>query len=181
MLIKSSDSCLVIVDIQESLTPLVLSPREVINNTVRAIKAADIMKVPVLTAEQYPKGLSNTVIDLRELLEPQKIFAKTTFSAFKNKDFASALKKTAKKQVIISGIEAHICVLQTAFDLKEAGYEVFVILDAISSRNELDLTTAKERMRQNGISLITLDMLIFEWLSDSARVEFKQMREEVIR
>ena len=135
MLMKRDDSLLLIIDVQERLAPAMDSPREVITGCAKLIGVARRLGVPFIITEQYPKGLGPTMADLRQAAgDDAGYLSKTEFSCARNKEIMNNIKKSGKKQIIIAGIESHICVLQTALDLKELGYEVFVVSNACSSR-----------------------------------------------
>ena len=174
MLIDRKNAVLVLIDVQENLTPVVSQPRAVIDGCARLARGAGLLKVPVVATEQYPKGLGNTIFDVRRFLDGAAIVEKQSFSAFKEPSFVGALEKTGKKQVVLAGIEAHVCVLQTAFDLKNAGYSPFVVIDACSSRHAVDFETAKNRLVAGNIPLVTTEMALYEWLETAKAPEFKE-------
>lgn len=120
MLISRTDSCLLIIDVQERLAPAANDPRRVIEGCSRLLKGADVLNVPVIITEQYPKGLGPSIFDIKDAA-PQKAlyFPKTSLSAVREEGFMEKINALGKKQIIIAGIEEHICVLQTAVELKE--------------------------------------------------------------
>ena len=180
MLIDRNDSTLLIIDVQEHLTPALKTPRDVITGTERLAKGAKMLGVPVIATEQYPKGLGPTIFDVRSVLAPEDFFEKCAFSVLAQDGFRERLEAHGKKQVIITGAEMHICVLQSAIALKESGYFPFVVENACSSRFDRDFLAAKDRLTQEGIPLVTVEMVLFEWLRTSKAPEFKQVQSQLV-
>ncbi|MEM6998876.1 MAG: hydrolase [Pseudomonadota bacterium] len=177
------NSCLIIVDIQAKLTAAM--PDKVISrlrkNTEILIDAANQLNVPIITTAQYPKGLgpieefiSNRVSD------SAKNFDKTCFSSLGADQFTEHLNQINKKQIILLGIEAHICVLQSAIELLDEGYDVFVVTDAIASRKLTSYDTALIRLNQAGCSLLNTESVLFEWLRDASHPEFKTLSKLIL-
>jgi nicotinamidase-related amidase len=182
MRIKADQSCLVIVDVQERLAPVMADPRKVIDGTSRLLAAAARLEVPALISEQYPKGLGPTMVDLRKIMPEEDAYVqKTSFSCAGDPAFMAKFEGLGRRQAVIAGIEMHVCVMQTALDLKEKGYDVFVVVDASGSRFPLDEETAKLRFTAAGIHLVTIEMVIFEWLQRSGTPEFKDITRSLIR
>jgi nicotinamidase-related amidase len=175
MLLACEHSCLLIVDVQERLTPVMTDPRRVIHQGGLLIRAAARLGLPVLATEQYPKGLGPTMIDLRQLLPAQDILAKTHFSAASDPAVLARVRLTGRQQIVLAGIEAHICVLQTALDLKSKGFKPFVVADACASRRLESEQMAWGRLRQEGVPLLSLEMVIFEWLHASTNEAFREL------
>jgi len=181
MRIQASQSCLIIVDIQERLAPVMADPRKVISGGARLAAAARRLEIPTLISEQYPKGLGPTMIDIREVVPEMECYVeKTAFSCMGEPVFVEALATFGRPQVVVAGIELHVCVMQTALDLKEKGFEVFVVVDASGSRNAIDEDTAKARLTAVGIHLVTIEMVIFEWLARAGTPEFKDISKTLI-
>lgn len=181
MRIQASQSCLIVVDIQERLAPVMAEPRKVIEGGARLAAAARRLEIPTLISEQYPRGLGPTMIDIREVVpEPETYIEKTAFSCMGEPTFVEALAAVGRRQVVLAGIEMHVCVMQTALDLKEKGFEVFVVVDACGSRNAIDEDTAKARFTAAGIHLVTIEMVIFEWLERAGTPEFKDITKTLI-
>jgi len=167
---------LLIVDFQEKLFPLVDHPCELLTNTLKAIEGCLILKLPILVSEQYPQGLGNTVEPIRQLLgNSQPYFPKTVFSCAKSGDLLAHMQALPVTQWILLGLEAHVCVLQTARDLLERGLEVIVLNDAISSRSIFDFSTAIAEMRDWGVRVTSTETVLFELLVDSKDPAFKQI------
>ena len=176
MLMKRDDSLLLIIDVQERLAPAMDSPREVITGCAKLIGVARRLGVPFIITEQYPKGLGPTMADLRQAAgDEAEYLAKTEFSCASNKEIMNKIKKSGKKQIIIAGVESHICVLQTALDLKELGYEVFVVSNACSSRRPLQGIIAFQRLLRHEVDVVSIEMVIFEWLEKSDHPQFKEI------
>ena len=175
MLLKAADSLLLVVDIQERLLPVMSSPREVIHNSRRLMQAAQRLAVPIMVSEHYPKGIGHTVFDLREFIPEGAVIEKSHFSCAAHPGFLGQLGVFAKKQIVVVGTEAHVCVLQTVIDLKALGYSVFVVQDAISSRKKESVDLAVERMRMNNIPILNTEMVLFEWLNKAGTPEFKDL------
>ena len=182
MLINSKDALLLIIDIQEKLTPTTDSPREVITNSCKLVELAKALKVPFIINEQYPKGLGPTMADIRQVAgEDADYIEKITFSSAKDTKTMQAIKKSQKKQIIIAGIETHVCVTQTALDLKAEGYEVFLVADACSSREREQNIFGLQRMLQNNIQIVTFEMVFFELFQKAGTPEFKELSKKLIK
>lgn len=181
MLMKREDSLLLIIDVQERLAPAMDNPREVITGCARLIGVAKNLQIPFIITEQYPKGLGMTMVDLRNEAGPDtEYFSKMEFSCARNTEIMNKIKESGKKQIIIAGIEAHICVTQTALDLQAAGYEVFVVSNACSSRQPVQAVVAFQRLLRHGIDMVSVEMVIFEWLEKAGSEEFKHISKKYI-
>lgn len=179
MLIDAAKSTLLLVDVQERLLPAMAAPLEVENRCLTLIKAARTLAVPITVSEQYPKGLGRTVPALgAELGTEAKVFEKLAFSCWQDKamkDHFIAHHETQRPLVILAGIESHVCVLQTALDLAAAGFGVFAVADAMSSRAASSEQLAHARMRNAGVELINTEMAVFELLRKARTPEFKTL------
>lgn len=181
MLLHKDKSALLIIDVQQKLSPLVLDPQSMILRCQWLEKLAVKMNVPILLSEQYPSGLGETAEPLRSIPEVEDCISKVSFSCMQEPVYIERLNKLEKTQLVLAGIEAHVCVLQTAIELKEVGYEVFVVVDAVSSRKEMDLKYGLKRMKQAGIHLVTAEMVFFEWIKKAGTPEFKALSKEFLR
>ncbi|QDP72990.1 hydrolase [Legionella israelensis] len=181
MLLNKNKSALLIIDVQEKLSPLVLNSSSMILRCQWLEKLAIKMQVPILVSEQYPQGLGGTVESLRSMINTKDFISKVSFSCMQEPVYTERLNQLEKTQLILAGIEAHVCVLQTAMEMKEAGYEVFVVVDAVSSRHEVDLKYGLKRMKQAGIHLITTEMVFFEWVKKAGTPEFKALSKEFLQ
>ena len=176
MLIDSSSSSLLLIDVQTKLFPKISDAQGLENSILDSLKVFHTLDVPIFFSEQYPKGLGFTIDKVLEKLLSYKAykFEKTSFSCFPNgSETNNAVQLLKTKQVILIGIETHICVLQTALDLKNKGHEVFVIFEAVGSRKKYDKEFAIKRMINNCIQVITFEMMLFELLRDSNNKHFK--------
>ena len=162
-----------IIDIQEKFIPHMIYNHELIENMEILVKGFKILDIPMLMTEQYKKGLGETVEPIRTAVEEIEAMEKMTFSCCDADHIAKQIDEMGKKFVILAGIEAHICVLQTAVDLLSRGYIPVVVEDCISSRKENDKKIAVERMRQEGAIITTYESILFELCRDARAVEFK--------
>ena len=170
------DSSLIIIDVQEKLTNAI--PDKVIKrlrkNTAILLNAANELNVPVITTVQYPKGLGKTEAFIKENLASSTMtFEKTCFSCLGADGFKDHLTLLNKKQIILAGVEAHICIFQSAVELKLAGFDVYVVIDAIASRDFTSYESALTRLKQANISLLNTESVLFEWLRDASHEKFK--------
>lgn len=181
MLIHPDKSCLLVVDIQDKLVPAIHQRETLVENSKWLIEIANILKVPVFTSEQYPKGLGHTIETLREVLADSTYMEKTFFSCMSEPTCNQIINDQRPDQVVVIGMEAHVCVLQTAIQLKQQAREVFVVEDCVSSRNPTDKACALQRMRACGIHIVTREMVAFEWLQKAGTPEFRQISQQYIR
>ncbi len=181
MLIHPNSSCLLVIDIQEKLVPAVHDSDTLIKNTRWLTEVAKLMQVPVLTSEQYPQGLGRTVPELLDVLPEEGFMEKQYFSCMADASCSEMINRIRPNQVIIAGMEAHVCVLQTAIQLKQQAREVYVVADCISSRNPEDKALALERMRHCGIHIVSREMVAFEWVQSSGSQEFKEFSKNFLR
>lgn len=167
-------SQLVIVDVQEKLSSVMESVAlaAVVKNCGILLQAAKLLEIPAICTEQYPKGLGATVPELAPYIGAP--VEKTCFSCFDSSTFRSKLRGD-RPQIILSGMEAHICVLQTALQLQESGKQVFVVEDAVISRNPASKANALSRLRQAGVIVSNTESVVFEWLKVAEGDAFKQL------
>ncbi len=175
MLISAEKSCLLIVDIQDRLLAAMQAPERLAKNCGILLTAAARLRVPILASEQYPKGLGPTAAELGPLVPEGAVIEKTNFSCADVPEYRERLRALGREQAVIAGIEAHVCVLQTALGLKERGYQCFIVSDAVSSRTEENLAAALNRLRDSGVAVVTTEMVLFEWLGRAATPEFKDL------
>jgi nicotinamidase-related amidase len=176
MLARGADSVLVIIDLQERLAaamePAALAG--VVRNVRILLRAAAALGVPVLATEQYPKGLGPTAPEVAEMLPGGTgRIEKTCFSCSGAEAFSEALHASGRAQAILAGMEAHVCVLQSALELRGAGREVFVVEDACCSRRRENHANAMARMRAAGVVVTNTESVAFEWLRDARHPQFK--------
>ncbi|MGM0481072.1 MAG: hydrolase [Pseudomonadota bacterium] len=175
MLLSAKDSLLLIVDTQEKLFPAIHQHDDILARVRWLAEVALQFSIPIVVTEQYPKGLGYSVAALNEVIQAAQVVEKTHFSAMKQPGFFSLLEDYQKKQVVVIGMEAHVCVLQTALDIKAQQYDVFLASDCVGSRRSSDKDAGVERMRNNGINIITSEMAAFEWLEKSATDTFRHI------
>lgn len=175
MLMNASQSALIVVDVQERLMPAIHESGRVIANTRILIQAAQRLEVPMLASEQYRKGLGISVADVAELVAPENRLEKLHFSCLSDGGFEERFREMGRRQVVVCGAESHVCVLQTVLELCDLGYHVFVVEDAVSSRNPNSKRVAMDRMRAAGASPVTTEMVVFEWLKKAGTQEFKDL------
>jgi len=173
--IVRANAALAVIDIQERLLPMIFEGERVVRNTVRLIKGARVLGIPVLVTEQYKKGLGATTPAIAAEIEGLTQMEKIAFSACGAAGFEQALKKKKVSDVILCGIEAHVCVSQTCLDLLDKGFRVFVVVDAMSSRTTDNHFIAVERMRDAGGVVVSTEMVLFELLEKAGTDEFKQI------
>lgn len=175
-LLDKNDSLLLIIDVQERLVNA-LDKQIVVTKTATLSKAAKILGVPVIATQQYPKGLGLIVEAVSQDFTPEtKIIDKTAFSAVKEEGFLDILKSFNKKQIVICGIETHVCVHQTVADLISEGFDVYVVKDACASRNKYEFKQGIERMQSNGAKISCLEIVLFEWLKDAKHPNFREIQ-----
>jgi nicotinamidase-related amidase len=169
-------SQLLIVDVQQKLVPVIPQATELLETTAFLLTAAQIMNVPVVVSEQYPKGLGPTVSEISEHRIQKTVFEKLKFSAADGfLQSGSAESHQTRNQIVITGIETHICVLQTAIDLLSAGMQVFVVQDAVGSRHAADQASALDRIRNAGVTVCCAESVVFEWCEAAGTDEFRQI------
>jgi nicotinamidase-related amidase len=174
-LIHAARSALIIVDIQEKLAPAMQAGEDAIACAATLVRAARAIDVPVLASVQYPKGLGPLVPALAALIPPPEQVEKTHFSALAEPLFAGRFRALGRAQAVVAGMEAHVCVLQTAMDLLAQRFQVFVVADAVQSRSEVSRTAALARLSRAGAAIVTTEMVVFEWLERADRPEFRPL------
>lgn len=177
-LLSATNSLFCAVDIQTKLTRVMpeTEAEQMITNTISLLTAANLLQIPVLLTKQYPKGLGNTDARIGENLPASaQIFDKTGFSCCLAEGFCKAVEHSGRNQVILVGQEAHVCILQTALELQQQGYRVYVLEDTLCSRKPEHKFYALQRMQQQGITISNHESVLFEWLRDSNHPDFKQI------
>ena len=178
-LLSIDNSLIVVVDIQSKLVAAMPEndAEHMLDNSSRLLEAAKTLDIPVLLTEQYPKGLGPTEHKLIEkLTKNTAIFNKTGFSCLSADGFTEAFEQSGRrKQIIIIGQETHVCVLQTALELSNQGYQVHVVEDAVCSRKTEHKLFALQRMQQQGITITCHESVLFEWLENSNHPDFKSI------
>lgn len=175
-ILDKDDSLLLIVDVQERLVKA-LDKDIIVTKTAFLAQAAKILDIPIIATEQYPNGLGVIVPEVKEQLpQDTPVIEKTSFSALKAQGFLDVLKSYDKKQVVVCGIETHVCVHQTVADLLAHGYEVYVAKDACASRAKYEFKQGIERMQANGAKISCVEIILFEWLGDAKNPNFKEIQ-----
>lgn len=172
-LMSRHDTALLVVDVQERLLPMIEGVEKMIWNIRRLIDAAELLGLPVVATEQYPKGLGSTAPLLRERLG--EIPEKRRFSCGQMTEVVEPWTHNGIDKVLVAGIEAHVCIQQTALDLLAQGFSTFVAADAVSSRHAEDREFGLRRMESSGVILTTTEACIFEWCETSEAAEFKSI------
>jgi nicotinamidase-related amidase len=170
---EAEKTALIIIDMQERLFPVMHEKEKLLRNMIKLIKGAQVLEIPVLFTEQYPKGLGSTLPEIKELVPDFKPVEKVSFNCCDETAFCQTLDALKRKQVLIAGIEAHICVYQTAVALARTGYEVEVVADCIASRETENKTVALTKMGAAGIKPTTVEMALFELLKMAKGDKFK--------
>jgi nicotinamidase-related amidase len=184
-LLSPLESLLFVVDMQERLLPHIVEHEAVALNCSRLMKAARLCSVPILVSEQYPKGLGATVPGITSLLSgpdgiPVGRVEKLRFSGAEATGWLPAGERDdSRHQVVLAGIETHICILQTALDLLSMGYRVYVVADAVGSRRRFDHDIALARLRDSGATVTTTESVLFEWCETADADAFKGIRDLV--
>jgi isochorismate hydrolase len=178
-LCEAGNSALVIIDIQSRLTAAM--PAKVLarlqRNATMLLQAAQRLRIPVFASQQNPDGLGPLEPDIVRLLpEGSRRYAKTAFSLAADAGFRGDLESSGRRQAILIGMEAHVCILQTAIELCAAGFQPFVVADAVCSRHRENYETALLRLRQKGVIVCDAESVLFEWLRDSRHEQFKPLQ-----
>lgn len=173
MRIDRDDAVLVAIDFQEKLMPAMADREFLEDRVIRLAKGVKALGIPKVVTEQYPRGLGSTISAIAEAMGDFSPIDKGTFSACGNEDFVKALEETGKKTVLLCGIETHICVLQTAFDLIEKGYKVVLIEDGCSSRSLRDSASALSRIAIAGAVVTTVEAALMEMIGGTQSPDFK--------
>lgn len=177
----AENSQLVVIDIQKKLGQAM--PAKVLNrvvlNSVLLAGSAELLGVPVMLTEQYPAGLGATDENILAVLQNYQKFEKTSFSAVGAEGFLTTIEANKRHQIILVGMEAHVCVLQTALSLQNMDYQVFVVEDAICSRRLENYQNALDRLRQAGVQVASAESVTFEWLQDSKHAHFKDIQKSL--
>ena len=175
-MLSEEDSLVLVIDIQEKLVNA-LEKSSIVDSASKLVKAANILDIPVILTEQYPKGLGDTVLDIKENCSNDSLFfEKTYFNAILEEGLLEKIQSYGKKQIVIMGIETHICVYQTASALVEAGFEVYAVKDACASRKKYEFKQGIEAMKQNGVKISCVEIVLFEWLKGAKHPKFKEVQ-----
>ncbi|MEW6506498.1 MAG: hydrolase [Bacteroidota bacterium] len=172
-LLNSKKSALIVIDIQEKILPVIFQYDRVVENSIKLIKGFKSLGLPVYYTEQYPKGLGPTLLQVKEALEDARAIEKMSFSCYGAPGLFEELQNKKIEQVVLCGVEAHVCVMQTALDLAANGFQVHVAADAVSSRREFDFNIALNRMKSNNAEVTLTESVLFELLEVCGTDQFK--------
>ncbi|MGF1703843.1 hydrolase [Photobacterium makurazakiensis] len=174
-MLKANNTALVIVDVQGKLAQIMDQRDELFHNLETMVKGANILELPIIWVEQIPEKLGSTIPQLSDHLQNHAPIAKNSFSCYREPKFIEALEKADCNNILIVGIEAHICVYQTVRQLLDANYHVEVVTDAVSARNAKNKQIAIHKMEQAGASLTSTEMVLFELQEVAEGERFKQI------
>lgn len=181
MLLTADQSLLLLIDLQKKLAPAIHNNAELEQHCRWLVEVARELAVPILATEQYPQGLGVTLPSLLSLLKSEEILEKIHFSAYREPHLQAALADSGRRQIVLCGTEAHVCVLQTALDLISAGYQVFVVAEACGSRRDSDKQLALRRLQQAGAVIVSREMVAFEWLQQAGTAQFRHVSKGWLR
>lgn len=172
---------LLVIDIQEKFKPILFNPDQVVRGTHQMIAGCNQLDVPIIVSEQYPKGLGATVPEIKETLKPSTpILEKTSFGCLDEPAIQERLSHFGRNQILICGVEAHVCVNQTVMRLLETGYRVYLIEDAIGSRSENNYHIALRKMTQAGAIPSCMEMALFELMRSSRHPQFRSVQQIIL-
>ena len=171
--LDQQEAVLVIIDIQDKLVAAMKHKDQVVENCLHLIELAKLLEIPILLTEQYPKGLGKTLPEIQEALPEYAPFEKTDFNSCREAGFLEKVAATGRKKLILTGMEAHVCVLQTALGLIKEGYAVHVVQDVVASRYKKNFKVGIEFMRSAGIVITSTEMVLFQLLERSGTEPFK--------
>ena len=174
-MISIQNTQLVVVDIQGKLSQIVYDSDNMLRNSRILIEGCRILDIPIVWLEQLPDKLGNTHPLIAEVLNGLSPIAKSSFSALGNDKFVEHIERNCRKQIILSGIEAHICVYQTAVDFIDKGYEMFVAADTVSSRSEGNRHIGIEAMRQEGVKILSTEAILFALMKGADHLKFREI------
>lgn len=176
-LLDQKTAALILVDIQEGFRPIIADFDKIAERAARMMRGCQILEVPVFVTEQYPKGLGETAAEIRNVFdETTAVFKKTAFSSCGAESFVADLTSKGIKQVMICGLETHICVNQTAHDLLDRGFQVHVLSDCVTSRFEYNRLAGLTKMQRSGAIESSIEMALFELMRDAKHEKFKNIQ-----
>lgn len=178
LLMNRDDTAVVVIDVQEKLLPLISHHQRITWNIGRLLEGAGILNVKTCCTEQYPRGLGPTIEPIAEQLEKLAslpIADKTMFSCRECESLFDSLAKNGVHNLLLCGIETHVCVAQTAFDMMTQGFNVFICVDAVGARHEVEHQTALRRLENSGVTPTTTEAALFEWCEKAGSDSFKKI------
>lgn len=176
MKLDQNNCCALVIDYQERIVPAMHGKEELLKNSEKLLKGLSLLGIPMIFTEQYPKGLGQTLPEIKQAAPEAPVFAKTSFSALGSGEVMELLKKykaEGRKNVLICGIEGHVCVFQTALDLVSEGFTPVFVTDCITSRRPSDYMTAMMRAEREGVAFATTEMILFELIGSKEHEHFK--------
>lgn len=179
LILKKENSALLIIDLQERILPVIRNIESVLDNTIKLIKGFKVLSLPIYFTEQYPKGLGPTSKKILIELEGYSAINKMSFSCLGAENLFEEFFRKKLSQIVVCGVESHVCVQQTVLDLIANSFQVNLVADAISSRKEIDYNIALERMRTLGAEVTTTESVLFELLEVCGTPEFKEVSKVV--
>ena len=174
-MLNKDNTVLVVIDIQSKLWNVMHEKEALLENAQKLVKGMQILGIPIIVTEQNPKGLGPTVPELSQAMPEVNPLSKMEFSCCRNRDFQQALDNLMRRQILICGIESHICVYQTALALLSSSYEVQVVADVVSSRSVRNREVALSRLQSEGAKLTVSEMALYELLGTAEGPQFKEM------
>jgi nicotinamidase-related amidase len=177
--LAAENTALVLIDFQERLFPVMHEKEKLLRSVLRLVRGAGVLEIPVVLTEQYPRGLGPTLPEIRALLPDIRPVEKLCFSCCDEESFCRSLETSGRRQVLVAGIEAHICVYQTAMALARAGYQVQVVADGVSSRDPENKMVSLFSLGAAGVGVTTVEMALFELLGKAGGDKFKRISEIV--
>jgi nicotinamidase-related amidase len=174
-ILKKEETVLVVIDVQTMLWEVIFEKERVLSQNKKLIEAFKIFDLPIILTEQYPLGMGRTHPEILELLKETEKFEKLSFSCLKKDEFSQKLFSLKRKQIVLTGIESHICVLQTAYDLLEKNFSVFIPYDGVSSRKKTDWENALQRLQKEGVIIGSVESFIFELLESADTPLFRKI------
>lgn len=178
--LKLESSALVVIDMQEAFRGRIADFSEIASRIAMMVQAANLLKLPICITEQYPKGLGRTASEIKKVLPPDvEILEKMTFSSCGISTFREELRRTGRKQILVGGIEAHVCVNQTVHDLIAEGYQVHLLMDCVSSRHPRNKEAGMAKIQMAGAIPGSVELALFELLRDAGHEHFKAIQKLV--
>ncbi|ACA58964.1 hydrolase [Candidatus Desulforudis audaxviator] len=177
--LDKTNAALVIIDIQDRLAAAMKVKNEVIKNCLHLIELSKMLNIPIVVTEQYPKGLGRTLVEIKEQLPVYQPIEKLTFSCCEEPNFLNEIKKLDKMSIILTGMETHICVLQTCIGLLREGFNVHIVRDAVCSRAKENWKTGIEFMRDAGAAITCTETVLFQLLKVAGTEEFKAISKKI--
>ncbi|MCS6775246.1 MAG: isochorismatase family protein [Chloroherpetonaceae bacterium] len=175
-LLHPDNTLLVVIDMQEPFLGAIFERERLIKNVTTLMRGMNVLRIPVVTTTQYAKRMGGVIPEIRQCLPPLVTpFDKMSFSCMASPAFASEIQRSGRKQIVLCGVESHICVSQTAHDLIAAGFQVHLAVDAISSRTEVNYRVGVDKMRQGGVILGTVESVLYELLYEAGTPEFREV------